>query len=81
MRRAFLVARIVGIPYASAMHIREIIKAAGGPVALARQLGIRHSSVCEWDEVPAKRVPAVSAATGLARHVIRPDIYEAPDGK
>ena len=63
------------------MHIREIIKAAGGPVALARHLGISHSSVCEWQQVPAERVPAVSAVTGLARHVIRPDMYEAPDGK
>lgn len=64
------------------MHIREIIKAAGGPVALARHLGISHSSVCEWQHVPAERVPAVSAVTGLARHVIRPDMYEAPsDGQ
>ena len=74
--------RASAYPTLMGMNIRDIINAAGGPVALARQLGIQHSSVCEWDEVPAKRVPAVSAATGLARHVIRPDMYEAPsDGK
>ena len=58
------------------MDIKDIIAKAGGAVALARALGIKHSSVCEWRHVPAKRVPAVAAITELPRHAIRSDLYE-----
>jgi DNA-binding transcriptional regulator YdaS (Cro superfamily) len=58
------------------MEIHEIIAAAGGPVRLAQCIGIKHSSVLGWRRVPAERVAAVAEATGLARHLIRPDLYE-----
>jgi DNA-binding transcriptional regulator YdaS (Cro superfamily) len=60
------------------MDIKDIVSKAGGAAALARALGITHPSVCGWECVPAKRVPAVSALTGIPRHEIRPDLYEAP---
>ena len=61
--------------------IEDAIKAAGGPSELGRRLGVSHSTVIDWrraQRVPAKRVKAFAAATGLAPHVLRPDIFDAP---
>ena len=55
--------------------IDEAIKAAGGPTELARRLGIRMESTYGWKRVPPARVLAVEAATGISRHLLRPDIY------
>ena len=61
--------------------IREAIRAAGGVGALARKLGIAQPSVSNWSRVPAERVSAVEAATGVSRTVLRPDLYGTqPDG-
>lgn len=51
------------------------IQMAGGVAALARQLGIRQPSVSNWNRVPAERVAAVEAATGVSRVHLRPDLY------
>lgn len=59
------------------MDIKDIIAAGGGAVALARSLGIKHSSVCEWRRVPAERLQAVSKATGVPPQLLRPELYEA----
>jgi antitoxin CcdA len=59
-------------------EIRIAIDRAGGVSALAQRLGLDHSTVSGWKVVPAKHVPAVAAATGLALHDIRPDIFR-PD--
>ena len=53
----------------------EAIQAAGGVSELARRIGISQPSVSNWDKVPAERVLAVEAATGVARSVLRPDLY------
>jgi TorA maturation chaperone TorD len=53
----------------------EAIRAVGGVSELARRLGISQPSVSNWDRVPAERVPAVEAATGIERAVLRPDLY------
>ena len=55
--------------------LREAIKAAGGPVALAGKLGIRHQAIPQWKRCPAERVLAVEAASGISRHNLRPDLY------
>jgi TorA maturation chaperone TorD len=61
--------------------IKEAIRAAGGVGALARTLGIAQPSVSNWSRVPAERVGAVEAATGVSRTVLRPDLYGLqPDG-
>jgi DNA-binding transcriptional regulator YdaS (Cro superfamily) len=60
------------------MDIKDIIKAAGGCAKLARALGCHHTSILGWKQVPPKRVPAVSHVTGISRHALRPDMYEAP---
>src|ERR1700736_1954385 len=53
----------------------EAVRAAGGVTELARRIGISQPSVSNWSRVPADRVVAVEAATGVARAVLRPDLY------
>ena len=53
----------------------EAIKQAGGITALARSIGIKPPSVAEWRRVPAERVLAVEAATGVPRERLRPDLF------
>jgi TorA maturation chaperone TorD len=55
----------------------QAIRAAGGTTRLARRIGVSQPSVSNWSRVPAERVLAVEAATGVARAVLRPDLYAA----
>lgn len=55
------------------------IDAAGGVAQLARKIGIAQPSVSNWSRVPAERVAAVEAATGVPRTELRPDLYCQPD--
>lgn len=60
--------------------LEEAIRAAGGVTELARRIGISQPSVSNWLRVPAERVLSVEVATGVARAVLRPDLYgEQPD--
>src|SRR5215475_14803299 len=54
------------------------IDAAGGVAELARKIGISQPSVSNWSKVPAQRVIAVEAATGVSRNDLRPDLYGEP---
>src|SRR4051812_30713214 len=56
----------------------EAIDAAGGVAQLARKIGIAQPSVSNWTQVPAQRVVAVEAATGVTRQHLRPDLYSEP---
>jgi DNA-binding transcriptional regulator YdaS (Cro superfamily) len=58
--------------------IGRAIEAAGGTLALAQALGIQAPSIYSWRRVPAERVKAVSKATGIPRHELRPDLWEPP---
>lgn len=53
----------------------QAIEAAGGIAQLARKIGIAQPSVSNWRRVPAARVIAVEAATGVSRRLLRPDLY------
>lgn len=55
--------------------LRLAIDAAGGIGALARGLGIKQPSVSSWAKVPADRVLAIEALTGVTRTALRPDLY------
>src|SRR3954469_23845266 len=52
---------------------------AGGVAELARKIGIAQPSVSIWNRVPAQRVIAVEAATGISRRELRPDLYDASE--
>ena len=58
--------------------LEEAIRAAGGVTELARRIGISQPSVSNWSRVPADRVVAVEAATGVARSLLRPDLFAEP---
>lgn len=51
------------------------IDAAGGVAQLARKICISQPSVSNWSKIPAQRVIAVEAATGVPRAELRPDLY------
>jgi TorA maturation chaperone TorD len=51
------------------------IRAAGGVSELARRIGISQPSISNWNRIPAERVTAVEAATGVTRALLRPDLY------
>src|SRR5438132_4155001 len=59
--------------------LEEAIRAAGGITELARRIGISQPSVSNWARIPAGRVLSVEAATGVARAILRPDLYESRD--
>ncbi len=45
--------------------LQAALQAAGGTSALARKLGVAQPSISGWTRVPAERVVAVEAATGI----------------
>lgn len=59
--------------------IQQAIDAAGGPTAVGRALGIQMESTYSWRRVPAERVLALEAASGISRHDLRPDLYPRED--
>src|SRR5690606_10255630 len=59
--------------------LTDAIRAAGSISELARRVGISQPAVTNWRRVPADRILAVEAATGVSRIRLRPDLYrEAP---
>ncbi len=58
--------------------LQRAIDAAGGIGALARALEIAQPSVSGWKRVPADRVTAIEAATGVSRNILRPDLFNDP---
>jgi TorA maturation chaperone TorD len=57
--------------------LQEAIRAVGGVTELARRIGISQPSVSNWTRVPAERVLEVENASGVARAILRPDLYNA----
>jgi TorA maturation chaperone TorD len=58
--------------------LAEAIRKAGGVSELARRIGVAQPSVSNWNRVPADRVVAVEAATGIERATLRPDLFARP---
>jgi TorA maturation chaperone TorD len=56
--------------------LQDAIRAVGGVTELARRIGISQPSVSNWARVPAERVLEVENASGIARSVLRPDLYD-----
>ena len=55
--------------------LEKAVEIKGSIAALARALGITRAAICQWDRIPAERVIAIEAATGVPRHDLRPDLY------
>jgi TorA maturation chaperone TorD len=56
--------------------LSDAIRVVGGVSELARKIGISQPSISTWNRVPAERVLAVEAATGINRTTLRPDLYD-----
>lgn len=67
------------------MQAKEVIKLAtarlGSQQKLAQALGVSQQAVNKWQSkgVPASRVLAFEKCTGIARFIVRPDIYPPTD--
>lgn len=55
--------------------LQAAANAVGGRAQLASLIGVTKSAVYQWRRVPAERVLAVEAATGVPRQRLRPDLY------
>lgn len=55
--------------------LQQAVANAGGLRALARQLHITHIAIMQWRQVPPLHVMKIEELTGVARSVLRPDIY------
>jgi DNA-binding transcriptional regulator YdaS (Cro superfamily) len=59
--------------------LSKAVGLAGGQSALARICGVSQTAVWKWlqssKRLPAEHVLKVEAATGISRHLLRPDIY------
>lgn len=53
----------------------EAAAKAGGIVALASRLGIKHPSLHSWRRVPGHHCLEIERLTGIPREVLRPDIF------
>jgi len=53
------------------------IKAAGGTAQLAERFALSRQAILKWERgrVPAERVLEFERLTGIARYIVRPDIY------
>ncbi len=60
--------------------IERAVEAAGGIDAFQQRLGVSRRTVFHWKQhgIPAERAPEIEAATGIARHLLRPDLFSAP---
>lgn len=58
----------------------NFIQAGGGVEALIARLGVSRRTLFNWKaiRIPADRVPDVERITGIPRHELRPDLWEAP---
>lgn len=46
-----------------------------GAYGLAKAVGLTHQAIQKWQRVPAERVHEVERASGVPRHLLRPDLY------
>lgn len=66
----------------------EIIERLGGPAKVARLIGIKAPSVCEWRgkaRIPEaslyKLAPHIERVMGISRHELCPEVFGAPRGR
>ena len=59
--------------------LKEAVSRIGSQSATARLLGVTQAAVWGWlnrgTELPAKHVLPIEAATGVSKHLLRPDVY------
>jgi len=66
------------------MTPKELIGCVGGPTALSKALGLRHSTPLLWKAIPPHHCPEIERKFGIPRERLRPDLFErtpAPGGQ
>jgi Putative antitoxin of bacterial toxin-antitoxin system, YdaS/YdaT/T5orf172 domain len=58
--------------------LERALIAVEGVSGLARALCLTRQAVSQWDKIPAERVPEIEGLTGVPRHELRPDLWDAP---
>lgn len=58
--------------------VQRAVKAMGSAAALARELHVTRSAICQWPKIPAERVVEIEQITGVPRHLLRPDLHLPP---
>lgn len=60
----------------ASMNGMDLIRSQRGTMAkIAAELRLSRAAVAMWRKVPAERVVEVERATGISRHLLRPDLY------
>jgi antitoxin CcdA len=59
--------------------LTQALKVIGGVSKLAAVLGLDRSTVSGWTQLPPRHVGAVSAATGMSPHQLRPDLFPSTE--
>lgn len=59
--------------------VRMAAERIGGVPRLAKRIGVTRQAIYQWREVPVERIAEISAATGIARSELRPDLYALSD--
>lgn len=59
--------------------VQAAIDAAGNMSKLADKLEISREAISQWRRIPAERIIQVERATGVPRHLLRPDLYPSDD--
>ena len=55
--------------------LAKAIKASGGIGRFARKVELSTQAIYNWKRVPAERVVEIEAISGIAREIMRPDLY------
>lgn len=55
--------------------LRKAARAAGSYTELAKRLRITVGAISHWTKVPEKYVLRIEKQTGVARELLRPDLY------
>jgi len=56
---------------------KRLFSQRGMTANVARALGLTPGAISQWDKIPAERVAAVAAATGIPAAELRPDLAAA----
>lgn len=48
------------------LGIKEIVRAAGGPMKIAAALGLDHSAISKWRQVPVHHVIRIAEMSGIS---------------
>lgn len=63
------------------VDVKKVIEHFGGAVPLGKWLGITRQAVEDWQAVPVKHCPRISAASHWSLEELRPDVFEVHEAQ